>query len=151
MKESGIKISEKETSWKEWGQTSAKRYSQLALDSKPDAQRVVYGLIGRNGAGEQHWLKSSLAHRWLFLHARSEWTSRTETCWFWRLKLPVALNHLNTSKPTLLLRSSRSKSDQGHWNQLDLDTLAKKFRSFSLGMKQRLGVAITDYRQTYLF
>lgn len=99
----------------------------------------IYGLIGKNGAGKTTLIKIITQLLFADKGTISLFSSRTENEWTKALsrvgsviESPVAHNHLT--------------ADQVIRETLDYvglaDTGKKVFRDFSLGMKQRLGIAI---------
>ena len=115
----------------------------------------IYGLIGKNGAGKTTLIKIMTQ----LMHASngtvSLFGSSNQTEWTQALKrvgsvieTPVAHNHLTAYENLSYYCKLRQipnaeKAIQETLNYVDLtDTGKKKFRDFSLGMKQRLGIAI---------
>ena len=115
----------------------------------------IYGLIGKNGAGKTTLIKIITQ----LMHASngtvSLFGSSNQTEWTQALKrvgsvieTPVAHNHLTAYENLSYYCKLRQipnadKAIQETLNYVDLtDTGKKKFRDFSLGMKQRLGIAI---------
>ena len=135
-----------------------KRYGQhLALDNVNLTleKGEVYGLIGRNGAGKTTLIKVitklirpsqgsiSLFHS----TSKSEWTHALKRVGS-VIETPVALNHLNARQNLRYYCKIHHVPNPDKVIDEILDTVGlghtgkKKFRSFSLGMKQRLGIAI---------
>ena len=135
-----------------------KRYGQhLALDNVNLTleKGEVYGLIGRNGAGKTTLIKVitklirpsqgsiSLFHS----TSKSEWTHALKRVGS-VIETPVALNHLNARQNLRYYCKIHHAPNPDKVIEEILDTVGlghtgkKKFRSFSLGMKQRLGIAI---------
>ena len=135
-----------------------KRYGQhLALDNVNLTleKGEVYGLIGRNGAGKTTLIKVitklirpsqgsvSLFHS----TSKSEWTHALKRVGS-VIETPVALNHLNARQNLRYYCKIHHVPNPDNVIDEILDTVGlghtgkKKFRSFSLGMKQRLGIAI---------
>lgn len=115
----------------------------------------IYGLIGKNGAGKTTLIKIITQ----LIHANagsiSLFSSNSQTEWTQALKrvgsvieTPVAHNHLTAYENLNYYCKLRQiphadKAIQETLNYVGLtDTGKKKFRDFSLGMKQRLGIAI---------
>ncbi|GAB2024585.1 ATP-binding cassette domain-containing protein [Lactovum odontotermitis] len=115
----------------------------------------IYGLIGRNGAGKTTLLK--LITRLIFAsdgsialfgsESDSEWTkslSRTGAV----IETPVAYDNLTAVQNLEYYCKLRGIPDSKHiiketLELVDLtDTGKKKFKTFSLGMKQKMGIAI---------
>ena len=114
----------------------------------------IYGLIGKNGAGKTTLIKIMTQ----LMHASSgtvslfgssnqaEWTQARKRVGS-VIETPVAHNHLTAYENLSYYCKLRQipnadKAIQETLNYVDLtDTGKKKFRDFSLGMKQRLGVA----------
>ena len=139
-------------------QNLSKHYGdQVALDalSLKLKKGEIYGLIGQNGAG-----KSTLIKLITQIIAPSQGTvsilgSRTPKEWTTALhhvgtviETPVAHQHLSAYDNLRFYCLDRGikKTDSRIKETLDYvglsQTGAKKFRDFSLGMKQRLGIAI---------
>lgn len=115
----------------------------------------IYGLIGKNGAGKTTLIKimTQLMHASngtvsLFGSSnQAEWTQALKRVGS-VIETPVAHNHLTAYENLSYYCKLRQipnaeKAIQETLNYVDLtDTGKKKFRDFSLGMKQRLGIAI---------
>lgn len=115
----------------------------------------IYGLIGKNGAGKTTLIKIitqltqasqgsiSLFHS----SSKKEWTQALKRVGS-VIETPVAHNHLTAQQNLLYYCKARhiANSEKVIAETLDYvglsDTGSKKFRNFSLGMKQRLGIAI---------
>lgn len=129
-----------------------KALDQVSLEIKKGA---IYGLIGRNGAGKTTLLKSITRLIPLTSGTVSLFGSDTNQQWTKALhrsgsviETPVAYDQL-TAKENLtyycklrgILNSSQVVKDTLELVDLT-DTNKKKFKDFSLGMKQKLGIAI---------
>lgn len=115
----------------------------------------IYGLIGKNGAGKTTLIKiiTQLMHPSsgtvsLFGSSnQSEWTQALKRVGS-VIETPVAHNHMTAYENLSYYCKLRhipnaDKAIQETLNYVGLtDTGNKKFRNFSLGMKQRLGIAI---------
>ena len=115
----------------------------------------IYGLIGKNGAGKTTLIKimTQLMHASngtvsLFGSSnQAEWTQALKRVGS-VIETPVAHNHLTAYENLSYYCKLRQipnadKAIQETLNYVDLtNTGKKKFRDFSLGMKQRLGIAL---------
>ncbi|NLQ31848.1 ABC transporter ATP-binding protein [Streptococcus mutans] len=136
----------------------SKRYGQqLALDNVnlTIQKGEIYGLIGKNGAGKTTLIKVITKLIQPSQGSVSVFGSSTQSEWTHALKrvgsvieTPVALNHLTARQNLHYYCKARHvpNADKVIDESLTLvgltNTGKKKFRGFSLGMKQRLGIAI---------
>lgn len=136
---------------------SKKFGQQLALDDITLTIRKgeVYGLIGKNGAGKTTLIKiitqliqASSGQVALFHSStKKEWTQALKRVGS-VIETPVAHNHMSAKQNLLYYCKARhiANPEKVIAETLDYvglsDTGSKKFRDFSLGMKQRLGIAI---------
>lgn len=138
-------------------QLSKKFGRQLALDNMNLTIRKgeIYGLIGKNGAGKTTLIKVLTQLIQADGGSISLFNSSTHGQWTQALKrvgsvieTPVAHNHLTAHQNLLYYCKVRhiANPEKVIAETLDYvglaDTGSKKFRNFSLGMKQRLGIAI---------
>ena len=139
-------------------QNLSKHYGdQVALDSLSLKLKKgeIYGLIGQNGAGKSTLIKlitqiiapSQGTVSILGSRTPKEWTSSLQHVGS-VIETPVAHQHLSAydNLRFYCLDCGIKKPDSRIKETLDYvglsQTGAKKFRDFSLGMKQRLGIAI---------
>lgn len=136
----------------------SKRFGQqLALDdiNLTIGKGEIYGLIGKNGAGKTTLIKIITQLTQASSGQIALFNSQTTSDWTQALKrvgsvieTPVAHNHLTAQQNLLYYCKARHIANPEkviaetlHYVGLE-DTGDKKFRNFSLGMKQRLGIAI---------
>ncbi|WP_291293170.1 ABC transporter ATP-binding protein [Enterococcus sp.] len=138
-------------------QVTKKYGQQYALDqvSLTIQKGAVYGLIGRNGAGKTTLLKAITRLISTTSGTVSLLGSKTDSEWIKALRrtgsvieTPVAYDQLTAKENLEYYCKLRGIVDRGTVIQetlelVDLtDTDNKKFKDFSLGMKQKLGIAI---------
>ena len=114
----------------------------------------IFGLIGQNGAGKTTFMRmiTSLArpdsgHIELFGEKDEAKLNKARSRMGSVIEMPALAHHLTAVQNLEYYRIQRGVTDKNRVQQcLDIvrltDTRKKKFRNFSLGMKQRLGLAV---------
>ncbi|MCL1787043.1 MAG: ATP-binding cassette domain-containing protein [Defluviitaleaceae bacterium] len=135
-----------------------KRYKdKIAVDnvSLTVEKGDIFGLIGQNGAGKSTFMRmvASLSHQdsgtiELFGETKPAALTAARTRMGAMIETPALFNNLTAQDNLEYYRLQRGIVERGRVQEVlklvDLtDTGKKKFKNFSLGMKQRLGLAVS--------